>query len=76
MVSDVNYPPFGSSTWPWAAAIKGEEKEARAFYAAWTNFATAKEFSWEEQWNTTEAPDRRVRRYAHPIYEQLTSHES
>lgn len=35
---------------------------AREFYSVWTNFATEKEFTWEETWRLSEAPDRRVRR--------------
>ncbi|KAF7975731.1 hypothetical protein HWV62_8707 [Athelia sp. TMB] len=62
-ISDIEYPAFGDSNWPWAGATKAEsEQTARTFYNAWTNFATAKDFNWMEQWNLSEAPDRRVRR--------------
>lgn len=66
MVSpEANFPSFGDSTWPWAPVEKSQEPQtARLFYAAWINFTTSKEFTWFEQWNLAEAPDRRVRRYA------------
>ncbi|KZT41263.1 DnaJ-domain-containing protein [Sistotremastrum suecicum HHB10207 ss-3] len=61
--SDVDYPSFGTSSWPWVPADKGLEHEAaKTFYNYWSSFATAKEFVWMEQWNLQEAPDRRVRR--------------
>ena len=46
----------------------GEGQAARDFYTVWMNFATAKDFTWFEQWNTSEAPDRRVRRYILRIF--------
>ncbi|KAF5327698.1 hypothetical protein D9619_004517 [Psilocybe cf. subviscida] len=58
--SVLEYPSFGLSTSEYIAP-KGEAGP-RDFYNAWTNFATEKDFSWMEQWNITEAPDRRVRR--------------
>ncbi|KAJ7475665.1 hypothetical protein FB451DRAFT_1397073 [Mycena latifolia] len=61
LISDADYPSFGYSAWTWAPATKATDG-ARTFYAAWTNFATAKDFAWTDQWNLTEAPDRRVRR--------------
>ncbi|KAJ7219960.1 hypothetical protein GGX14DRAFT_584783 [Mycena pura] len=61
LISDAPYPSFGDSTWTWASATRASDG-ARAFYAAWTNFATAKEFAWMDQWKLSEAPDRRVRR--------------
>ncbi|KAF7967481.1 hypothetical protein HWV62_34087 [Athelia sp. TMB] len=62
-ISDIDYPAFGDSNWPWAGATRADsEQTARTFYNAWTNFATAKDFNWMEQWNLLEAPDRRVRR--------------
>lgn len=61
--SDVEYPSLGYSTWGWAAVDSGGgDHTARTFYTVWINFATAKDFTWFEQWNTSEAPDRRVRR--------------
>ena len=59
----VNYPSFGDATWPWTAVDKSTGDQAKSFYAVWMNFATEKEFSWFDQWDLTEAPDRRVRRY-------------
>jgi len=58
-----NYPSFGLSTWPWTALKQGDKISARDFYNVWTNFSTEKDFSWMEQWNLAEAPERRVRRY-------------
>jgi len=58
----VDYPSFGYPTWPWAAADKSTSDQVKFFYAFWMNFATEKEFSWFDQWDLTEAPDRRVRR--------------
>jgi DnaJ family protein A protein 5 len=57
------FPSFGFSTWKWSSAKRDDDKEtARTFYNAWLNFTTSKEFSWADQWNTAEAPDRRIRR--------------
>ncbi|KAJ7773041.1 hypothetical protein B0H16DRAFT_1408872 [Mycena metata] len=61
LISDVEYPSFGYAGWTWAPAGKASDG-ARTFYTAWTNFATAKDFAWMDQWNLSEAPDRRVRR--------------
>ncbi|KAJ6494641.1 hypothetical protein C8R47DRAFT_1116637 [Mycena vitilis] len=61
LISDAPYPSFGYPGWTWAPANKTSDG-ARTFYAAWTNFATAKEFAWSDQWNLAEAPDRRIRR--------------
>ncbi|KAF8651003.1 hypothetical protein AX16_004989 [Volvariella volvacea WC 439] len=61
MISDSNLPSFGASTWTWAAANKGGEC-VRDFYNVWLNFATSKDFLWQDHWNLSEAPDRRVRR--------------
>ncbi|KAG7450990.1 DnaJ-domain-containing protein [Guyanagaster necrorhizus] len=63
MISDIDLPSFGYSTWTWTPVHKGEESTAaRTFYNAWINFVTNKDFSWCDQWNVAEAPDRRVRR--------------
>ncbi|KAH8094576.1 DnaJ-domain-containing protein [Cristinia sonorae] len=56
-------PSFGDSTWPWAEPSKSEASTAaRTFYNYWLHFSTAKDFSWKDQWDLAEAPDRRVRR--------------
>jgi DnaJ family protein A protein 5 len=61
--TDIEFPPFGYSTWGWTAPSKERSSEAaRLFYKFWLNFATAKEFAWSDQWNISEAPDRQVRR--------------
>lgn len=62
--SNTEFPLFGDSTWTWTAPSKDRHTEAaRHFYNNWLNFATEKDFAWMDQWNLTEAPDRRVRRY-------------
>lgn len=56
-------PVFGDSSWPWAPTVKEDaSRSARTFYTFWMNFATEKDFSWCDQWEINEAPDRRVRR--------------
>ncbi|KAH9995729.1 DnaJ domain-containing protein [Russula vinacea] len=61
--TEAEFPSFGYATWGWAALSKERPSEAaRLFYKFWLNFATAKEFTWFDQWNTTEAPDRHARR--------------
>ncbi|KIM84393.1 hypothetical protein PILCRDRAFT_818754 [Piloderma croceum F 1598] len=63
LISDTSYPSFGSSTWPWTTAAKTDsEKSARVFYSGWINFATAKDFTWMDRYNLSDAPDRRNRR--------------
>ncbi|THH28232.1 hypothetical protein EUX98_g5945 [Antrodiella citrinella] len=58
-----SFPSFGYSTWPWTEASKAEVgSAARTFYTYWLHFSTAKDFSWKDQWDLAEAPDRRVRR--------------
>jgi len=56
----VDYPSFGSSSWSWT--IPGCVECARNFYNVWMNFSTAKDFSWMDKWNLSEAPERRIRR--------------
>ncbi|CAE6532424.1 unnamed protein product [Rhizoctonia solani] len=61
----IEYPPFGDANTPWVAATKkkGDETQyASMFYRAWTSFSSAKDFSWHDEWDPSEAPDRRVRR--------------
>jgi len=48
------YPEFGDS--------KTEYDDVANFYAFWESYRTAKSFVWEEEWDTREAPNRRVRR--------------
>jgi DnaJ family protein A protein 5 len=62
-ISDISYPNFGDSTWPWVAPTKTDgEETARLFYSAWINFVTSKDFSWMDKYNMSDAPDRRYRR--------------
>ncbi|KIJ14207.1 hypothetical protein PAXINDRAFT_79588 [Paxillus involutus ATCC 200175] len=61
MISEIEYPSFGFSTWSWTSPTTPSEA-ARNFYTAWLNFSTMKEFMWMEQYNTADAPDRRTRR--------------
>lgn len=56
----VDYPSFGSSSWTWS--IPGSVESARNFYNTWMGFSTAKDFSWMDRWNLSEAPERRIRR--------------
>ncbi|OAX36226.1 DnaJ-domain-containing protein [Rhizopogon vinicolor AM-OR11-026] len=62
LISEIEYPYFGDASWPWTAPKTANQPAARDFYNAWLNFATLKDFIWMEQWNLSEAPDRRVRR--------------
>ena len=48
-------PSFGNSK-------SDSNTEVRLFYSAWMSFSTAKTFSWKDQWRSTDAPDRRVKR--------------
>lgn len=67
--ADLEYPSFGYSTWTWSNTGKDDDQEAvKLFYAAWINFATAKDFTWSEQWNLNEAPDRRVKRLEYQFH--------
>ena len=70
--SPLDYPPFGFSTWQWSTRKQDVTDNPRDFYNTWLNFATEKDFSWMEQWNINEAPDRRVRRWA-TIYLDILS---
>ncbi|KAF8807088.1 DnaJ-domain-containing protein [Phlegmacium glaucopus] len=60
--SEYDLPSFGYSTWDWAASKDEDGRSARSFYNAWLHFTTQKDFSWMEQWNLAEAPERRARR--------------
>ncbi|PPQ73171.1 hypothetical protein CVT26_014770 [Gymnopilus dilepis] len=57
-----DFPSFGFSSWPWTPTSRDDLDCARNFYNVWMNFTTEKDFNWMEQWNISEAPDRRVRR--------------
>ncbi|MCJ1288372.1 hypothetical protein MMC26_007727 [Xylographa opegraphella] len=52
---EVEYPSFGSSKDTYECTVK-------AFYSAWSSFATRKTFSWKNVYRYSEAPDRKVRR--------------
>lgn len=61
----IEYPTFGDANTPWAPVTKKKGDEtayASLFYRAWGSFATAKDFSWRDVWNSSEAPDRKIRR--------------
>ncbi|KAF2993240.1 hypothetical protein E8E14_001691 [Neopestalotiopsis sp. 37M] len=60
----VEYPSFGS-------ADDDYDGVAKAFYSAWSNFATKKSFAWEDKWRLSDAPDRRVRRLMEKENKQL-----
>lgn len=66
MLSDIEYPQFGYSTWSWASPTIPSEA-VKNFYSAWLNFSTVKEFMWMDHYNTLDAPDRRTRRSDFPI---------
>lgn len=51
----ITYPEFGDANDPYDSRV-------RAFYNAWSNFATRKAFSWVDIYRYSEAPDRRVKR--------------
>ena len=50
----VSRPAFGSADTP--------EADVKVFYASWRSFSTRKNFSWKDEWDTRDAPARRVRR--------------
>ncbi|KAF8150557.1 DnaJ domain-containing protein [Crassisporium funariophilum] len=60
--SDTDFPSFGHATQSWTAAKEEGSNSVKSFYHVWMNFTTEKDFSWTEQWNANEAPERRVRR--------------
>ena len=66
MLSDIEYPQFGYSTWSWTSPTIPSEA-VRNFYNAWLNFSTSKEFTWMDHYNIVDAPDRKVRRSVFPI---------
>jgi len=50
----VNFPDFGDSS--------TSHKHVLNFYSEWSNFSSVLSFSWEDEYNPSEATDRRVRR--------------
>ena len=60
--SECDLPSFGYSTWNWVGLKEEEGKSGRSFYNAWLHFTTEKDFTWMDQWNVAEAPERRARR--------------
>ncbi|KAL8735666.1 MAG: hypothetical protein Q9166_000835 [cf. Caloplaca sp. 2 TL-2023] len=54
-IDPIVYPGFGD-------ADDDYNSRVRSFYAAWSNFATKKTFSWMDIYRYSDAPDRRVRR--------------
>ncbi|KAL8785939.1 MAG: hypothetical protein Q9213_003088 [Squamulea squamosa] len=51
----LSYPSFGN-------ANDDYDSDVRSFYAAWSSFATKKDFAWVDIYRYSDAPDRRVRR--------------
>ncbi|CAD6913226.1 unnamed protein product [Tilletia controversa] len=60
------FPSFGYSHTPYAVA-KGAEATVhqvpvKEFYKVWSNFVSEKSFTWMDQYQTNQAPDRNVKR--------------
>jgi len=55
-VDGVEYPGFGHKD-------DGHEDVVKGFYGVWMGFSTRKTFAWRDKYRTSEAPDRRTRRY-------------
>ncbi|XP_064624905.1 dnaJ homolog subfamily C member 21-like [Lineus longissimus] len=53
--SDYNFPDFGASQ-------SSYEEVVHDFYSFWESFCTSKSFAWKDEFDTREAPNRRVRR--------------
>ncbi|KAL8572511.1 hypothetical protein ACOMHN_019550 [Nucella lapillus] len=53
--SDFSFPEFGDSQSDYDEVVK-------PFYDFWASFCTAKSYMWVEEYDTREAPERRVRR--------------
>ena len=51
---ELDAPEFG--------AADTHEDDVRAFYEYWERFSTRKTYSWLDQWNPNDAPNRQVRR--------------
>jgi DnaJ family protein A protein 5 len=58
--SEIEFPTFGYSTWTWTS-VDESNTSVKHFYSAWTNFVTAKSFTWLDK--APDATDRRTRRY-------------
>ena len=58
-------PPFGDET--------SHGATVREFYSYWSSFSSALTFAWEDIHDTTEAPNRAVRRYAQFLSDMLSS---
>ncbi|KAL8912274.1 MAG: hypothetical protein Q9171_002729 [Xanthocarpia ochracea] len=54
-IDPLAYPGFGN-------ADDEHDSSVRSFYAAWSSFATKKDFAWMDIYRCSDAPDRRVRR--------------
>lgn len=52
----VDYPDFGHKD-------DTHEDVVKNFYGVWMGFSTRKTFAWRDRYRTSEAPDRRTRRY-------------
>lgn len=54
-IDPLAYPDFGNANDKHGTGV-------RSFYAAWSSFATKKDFAWVDIYRYSDAPDRRVRR--------------
>ncbi|KAI4286155.1 MAG: hypothetical protein L6R38_000137 [Xanthoria sp. 2 TBL-2021] len=54
-IDPLAYPGFGNANDEHGSGV-------RSFYAAWSSFATKKDFAWMDIYRYSDAPDRRVRR--------------
>lgn len=55
-VDGVEYPDFGHKA-------DVHDDVVKSFYGIWMGFSTRKTFAWRDKYRTSEAPDRRTRRY-------------
>ena len=64
----IEYPSFGGPDTPYAPPPEASRLErsqgiwVRDFYAAWTDFNTAKRFEWVAKWDVERGDDRSMRR--------------
>ncbi|KAI4222866.1 MAG: hypothetical protein LQ349_007545 [Xanthoria aureola] len=54
-IDPLTYPDFGNANDEHSSGV-------RSFYAAWSSFATKKDYAWVDIYRYSDAPDRRVRR--------------